>query len=521
MIKKIHHYLYALLLSLTVVSATEPTVLNANISSDGTGQTYISSSTYKNKKVNYTIKDNLAIYEGDIILGTVDEAEVWREAKENTPTTNTALGNRKKWSKGIIPYTLDADVSPKTRTLINQAMRDIQTKANVSFVQRSKNNAHLYADYIHIVSTQPACWSEVGRTGGAQEMNLVDTCKLSGISHEFHHALGLFHHQTNKKSSITLLQELYGTAPVQKNTVSLKKSKSSTIAPSSITAPVNNQKIPAGQNFTLRWKNNGATLHYIYYYIHDAKNKFHRIFKGVVKGTMKTLNVPQGFTDAHVILVSYNNEKYLGRQRIKLLPLTATVKPSIITTPTMNTTVSSRQNITVKWKSYGADKHSISLGTVYNGMYGFKNIASNLSGTSKTIQMPTFFKSVDVILTSYKNGKRLGSSKVHLLPNKNAKGPTEFTSPVPKNIIDQPSVKAGNNLTITWENHGATKDFLLISAFDQQGYQRDLVREFVVGSGSKNITVPSYARSITAALYSLDGSNKSLGIARLYVKVIQ
>ena len=152
-------------------------------------------------------------------------------------------------------------------------------------------------------------------------------------------------------------------------------------------------------------------------------------------------------------------------------------------------------------------------------MYGFKTIASNLSATSKTIQMPTFFKSVDVILTSYKNGKKLGSSKIHLLPNKNAKGPTEFISPVPKNITDQPSVKVGKNLTIKWKNHGATKDFLLISAFDQHGYQRDLIREFVVGSGNRSITVPSYARSITAAVYSLDSSNKSLGIARLYVKV--
>ena len=32
----------------------------------------------------YTIKDDLAIFEGDIILGTVEQAEAWRELNENS-----------------------------------------------------------------------------------------------------------------------------------------------------------------------------------------------------------------------------------------------------------------------------------------------------------------------------------------------------------------------------------------------------------------------------------------------------
>jgi len=519
MIKKIHHYFYALLLSFTVTSATEPTILNANITSDGTGQTYISSATYKNKKVNYTIKDNLAIYEGDIILGTVDEAETWQEAKENTPTTNTALGSRKKWSKGIIPYTLDADVSQKTKTLIKQAMRDIQTKVNVSFVERTKNNAHLYIDYINIVSTQPACWSEVGRTGGAQEMNLVATCNLSGINHEFSHALGLFQHQTNKKGSITLLQELYGKATIRKNTVSLKKRNSS--SRSIITYPRDKQKITAGKNFTLRWKNNGATSHTLYYYASDAKGVYHRLAEVEhFTGVMKTLHAPSGFKHIVIVLLSYKNKKSLGVSSVFLLPKKNTIKPSIITSPSLGTTISSRQNITLKWKSYGADKHDISFGIAYHGRYSLQWIASHLSGTSKTIQMPTFFKYVDIILISYKNGKKLGSSnKIRLFPNKNAMGPTEIISPVRKNLLDL-SFNPKDDLTIKWKNHGATKDFLYVSAVDREGYQTYFVfHESVTDSKSKKITIPSYAREIIIELDSYDGS-KLLGTAktRLYAK---
>jgi len=224
MTKKIHTSLYVLLLCLSFVSAAEPSISNADVSSDGVGQTYISSTTFKNKKVNYVIKDDLAIYENDIVLGTVDEAEVWREAKENTPTIQTALGDRKKWSNGIVPYSIDADVSSKTKTLILQSMRELQNKAKVSFVQRTSKNAHHYPDYLHIVSTQPACWSEVGRTGGAQELNVVETCKLSGISHELTHALGLFHSQTDEQTKEALLQKIYGIPKVQKNQTRIKKS---------------------------------------------------------------------------------------------------------------------------------------------------------------------------------------------------------------------------------------------------------------------------------------------------------
>ena len=528
------HLLFTLLLCFTFASASEINLSNTNIPSDGTGETYISSTTYKNKKVKYVVKDNLALFEGDIVLGTVDKAEVWRETKEARPNTTLSLGNRKHWSNGIVPYTIDADVSIQTKQLILQIMRGIQAKIRVSFIQRTSKNAHLYTDYINIVSTQPACWSEVGRTGGAQEINIVAECKLSGITHEFEHALGLFHQQSSQISNTKRLQAIYGTSNTIKRVASLQKSSASSITSSTITFPTNNQKVLEGRNITLRWKNNGATIHYLIYYTYDKNHTLHRIFNGKVSGTSKILNIPKGFADAHISLVSYNNKKYIGNSLIKLLPkastskppiitssnnnTTVTSKPSMITFPTNNMTVSSKQSVTLKWKSFGADKHTISLGTVYNGKYGFSNVASNISGTSKTIQMPTFFKSVDIILTSFKNGKRLGTSKVHLLPNTHVKGPTEFTSPLQKNA-EQLIVVPGQTLTVTWKNHGATRNFLLISAFDKQGNQRDLIREFVVSSGSKSITVPDYARSIATALYSLDGVT-SLGIARQYFDVI-
>jgi len=176
---------------------------NTNISTDGVGETYISDKSFTNKKVTYAIKDNLAILEGDIVLGTIDKVESWREIQEASPTNTPersviVTGARYRWSQGILIYQIAANVSADTRSLITQAIAHWELKTSVRFIERTVANASSYSDYVEVISNDYACWSYVGKQGGKQSLNVVSACGFGATVHEFGHALGLWHEQSRE-----------------------------------------------------------------------------------------------------------------------------------------------------------------------------------------------------------------------------------------------------------------------------------------------------------------------------------
>lgn len=96
------------------------------------------------------------------------------------------------WPKGILIYDF-ADKSPAVVKLVKEAMRQIETDTNIRFKQRTNER-----DYVLIGTDQQGCWSHIGRTGGAQPLNLqLNGCLYKGtIMHEFLHALGILHEQS-------------------------------------------------------------------------------------------------------------------------------------------------------------------------------------------------------------------------------------------------------------------------------------------------------------------------------------
>lgn len=67
---------------------------------------------------------------------------------------------------------------------------------NVSCVKFVRRKAH--RDYIRIDNSQAGCWSQVGREGGQQYVNLAHGCVYPGIvAHELLHTLGLYHQQSS------------------------------------------------------------------------------------------------------------------------------------------------------------------------------------------------------------------------------------------------------------------------------------------------------------------------------------
>merc|ERR1712131_166246 len=116
-----------------------------------------------------------------------------------TRNAMTCWSNGCRWQKDsqgkvTIPYTVSRDFSPAEKQKIDRALKSFHSRTCIRFVPHQRQR-----DYISIVNRN-GCWSELGRTGGRQELSLArDGCVYHGvIQHESLHALGFQHEQTRR-----------------------------------------------------------------------------------------------------------------------------------------------------------------------------------------------------------------------------------------------------------------------------------------------------------------------------------
>ena len=83
--------------------------------------------------------------------------------------------------------------APSTRDAIESSLRGIENRTCIRFIQRANNEA----DYVAVTNQPSGCYSNLGRIGGRQQLNLGSGCVNTGtIQHEFMHALGFIHEHT-------------------------------------------------------------------------------------------------------------------------------------------------------------------------------------------------------------------------------------------------------------------------------------------------------------------------------------
>ena len=151
--------------------------------------------------VTFEVVDELAVVEGDIVLGNA--ASLSGAPPEGLDTQQYALAMAvtqigSLWPLGIVPYQIHADLtSTSVPGKVAAAIADIESKTSINFVERTPSNASSYPDYLEIVNST-GCASYIGRTGGRQSVWLSPLCSTGNAIHEFGHALGLYHEQSRQ-----------------------------------------------------------------------------------------------------------------------------------------------------------------------------------------------------------------------------------------------------------------------------------------------------------------------------------
>lgn len=132
--------------------------------------------------IEFKVIDGLAIAQGDLILGRVDEGFKGERGK-------TEVLPPLPWEGREIAYLIHPDLPNPKR--VHQALEILQTQTRLRFVPHAQQQ-----DAIVFEPGTEHCLSALGRVGGLQPIRLAPGCQSQEVLHEVLHALGLLHEQS-------------------------------------------------------------------------------------------------------------------------------------------------------------------------------------------------------------------------------------------------------------------------------------------------------------------------------------
>ena len=158
------------------------------------GKAVIRTLTQGEKEVKYSEIDGLAVFEGDIVLGTLEEINA-----EAGPEGVGITGGGFRWPNARVPFEVDPNLPNPQR--VTDAVAHWAANTRVRFVPRAANDT----DFVRFVPST-ASRSPVGKRGGRQDIELTNAAPVGTVIYEMGHALGLWHEQSrqDRNSMVTI-----------------------------------------------------------------------------------------------------------------------------------------------------------------------------------------------------------------------------------------------------------------------------------------------------------------------------
>lgn len=150
---------------------------------------YIRGETFKDREVRYRLRGSLAIFDGDIVLGTEGEMEASRRRVTSDPDVvvfgNVVTETSLRWPGGIVPFRVSAALPHQSR--VREAIEHVEKRTPLRFTK--------WKGEVDFVTFRPgsAMQSVVGRRGGDQSISITPKGTAGHVIHEICHAIGMFH----------------------------------------------------------------------------------------------------------------------------------------------------------------------------------------------------------------------------------------------------------------------------------------------------------------------------------------
>ena len=164
------------------------------------GTALISGVNFRSIPVIYSNIKGIAIFEGDIALGSVHEIErAMGDLRSRPPDDLTRAvvitGNRFRWPRGEIAFEIDQNLPNQQR--VRDAILHWEDSTAILFIERTAANSDEFPNWVRFMSDD-GCWAHIGMRGGQQTISLDTGCSVGNAIHEIGHAVGLWHEQSRE-----------------------------------------------------------------------------------------------------------------------------------------------------------------------------------------------------------------------------------------------------------------------------------------------------------------------------------
>jgi hypothetical protein len=175
-----------------VTASRKPTVHGELRSGPIAGSALVNGATFSQKPLLYANVDGEAIFEGDIVLGSVQDLQQTRDVALRSIGIT---GSQFRWPNGVVPYEIDPGLPNQQR--VTDAIAHWEANTTIRFTLRTAANQAQFPDFVRFVSGG-GCSSFVGKQGGQQNVTLGAGCTAGNAIHEIGHTIGLWHEQSRE-----------------------------------------------------------------------------------------------------------------------------------------------------------------------------------------------------------------------------------------------------------------------------------------------------------------------------------